>query len=409
VLGYYERLLAARFELDYDIDGIVVKVDELALRQEAGATSKFPRWAAAFKYPAQQARTRVVRIAVNVGRTGKLTPLAELEPVSLAGTTVSRATLHNEDDLARKDVREGDTVWVEKAGEIIPQIVKVAESERPAGSLPFVMPTRCPVCGAEAIREEGEVARYCTGAACPAQRRERLLHWASRAAMDIQGLGEALADQLLRAQLVGDVADLYALSLPQLAGLERMGEKSAANLLAQIDASRAQPLHRLLIALGIRHVGERAARQLARALPSIERLSQATAEQLAAVAEIGPKTAEALRHFFEQSGNHQLLERLRQAGVRMEAPENDTASVAPASPFAGKTVVLTGSLPHRSREEARGMIEALGGRVAASVSRKTDMVVAGETAGSKLDRAQELGIRIIEPDEFERMVQEGAA
>jgi DNA ligase (NAD+) len=402
VLDYYARLSRDRAGLDYEIDGVVVKVDALALREAAGATAKFPRGAVAFKYPAQQATTRVARIVVQVGRTGKLTPVAELEPVSLAGTTVSRATLHNEDEVQRRDVRPGDVVRIEKAGEIIPQVVRVVASERRDGSEPFAMPERCPVCGAAAVREPGEVARYCTGAACPAQRRERILHYASRGGMDIRGLGEALVEQLVASGAIHDVADLYTLAPEPLAGLERMGAKSAANLLEQIAASRRRPLHRLIFALGIRHVGARVARILADAFGSMERLSAATAEELEAVEEIGPKIAAAVRHFAEQPGNVELIRRLRDAGVEMRSAVPAPARRAVPSSFAGKTVVLTGTLPHRSRAEAAALIESAGARVATSVSRSTDLVVAGRDAGAKLAQARALGIEVIDAEEFER-------
>ena len=300
--------------LDYEIDGAVVKVDEIELQRRAGSTSKFPRWAIAYKFPPEQAQTVVRDIVVQVGRTGALTPVAELSPVLLAGTTVSRATLHNEDEVARKDVRVGDTVLIEKAGEIIPQVMRVLLEKRPEESAPFVMPKRCPACGSEAVREEGEVASRCTGVSCPAMRREALLHFASRPGMDIQGLGDALVDQLLAKDMVADVADVYRLDADALAALERMGKKSAANVVAEIESSKARPLHRLLYGLGIRHVGERAARILASSFGSLEALETATQEALEAVPEIGPKTAVALRTFFEQPRNRELIRRLAHAG-----------------------------------------------------------------------------------------------
>jgi DNA ligase (NAD+) len=401
VLDYFERLSHERDALAYEIDGVVVKVDDLALRARAGATSKFPRWAVALKYPARQATTRVRRIVVQVGRTGKLTPVAELEPVLLAGTTVARATLHNEDEVERKDVRLGDTVLIEKAGEIIPQVVKIIPSARVAGSRRFVMPERCPVCDSEAVREEGEAARYCTGAACAAQLRERLRHFASRGAMDIQGLGEALVEQLTEKGMVHDVADLYRLDPERVAALDRMGAKSAGNLRDQLESSKSRPLPHLIFGLGIRHVGERAARLLADAFGSVDRLVAASAEELEAVEEIGPKTAGAVRHFAEQPANLELLERLRAAGVCLEAAA-PAPRAAGGSPFRGKTIVLTGTLPGRTRAEAKALVESLGGRVAASVSRKTDLVVAGEAAGSKLAQARELDIEVVDPEEFER-------
>jgi DNA ligase (NAD+) len=402
VLAAVERLRAERSSLDYEIDGAVVKVNERELRDRAGETSKFPRWAIALKYPAEQATTRVREIAVQVGRTGKLTPVALLEPVVLAGTTVSRATLHNEDEVRRRDVRAGDRVLIEKAGEVIPQVVKVILAERPEGSAPFVMPETCPECGAAAVREEGEVARVCTSAACPAQRRERLLHFASRHGMDVQGLGDAIVEQLLDRGLVRDAADLYRLDVESLAALERMGTKSAENLVGQIERSRQRPLARLVYALGIPHVGQRAARVLADRFRSIDGLAAASAEELEAVADIGPKTAAAVRTFFEQSGNIDLLDRLRSGGV---APPDAGEPPAPIdSPLSGKTVVLTGTLGLWSRDEARAAIEARGGKVAGSVSKKTDLVVAGEAAGSKLDRARELGVPVIGPDELGRLL-----
>ncbi len=405
VIAYFAGLKEQRQSLDYEIDGVVVKINELDLRETAGATSKFPRWAVALKYPAQQSTTRVKQIVVQVGRTGKLTPVAELEPVQLAGTTVSRATLHNEDEVARKDVRAGDTVLVEKAGEIIPQVVKVVPAKRPAKTRPFRMPERCPVCDSAAVRDEGEVARYCTNAVCPARLRETLLHYASRAGMDIQGLGVALVEQLAAGGLVKDVADLYGLDAEAVSKLERMGAQSAANLLAQIELSKECPLHRLVYALGIRHVGARVARLLASNFGSLQRLSAASPEKLEAVGDIGPKTAAAVRVFFEQPANAKLVERLAAAGVSVEAQEEELAATPAAdSPLSGKTVVLSGSIPGRSRSEAKELIESLGGRAAGSVSHKTDLVVAGDAAGSKLARARKLGIAVISPEEFEEMI-----
>jgi len=401
----FEQVAERRATLDYEIDGVVVKVDQLALRDVAGATSKFPRWAVAMKYPAQQATTLVKAIQVQVGRTGKLTPVAELEPVGLAGTTVSRATLHNEDEVARKDVRVGDTVLIEKAGEIIPQVIKVITARRRRGSRRFRMPERCPVCDSDAVREEGEVARYCTNVACPAQLKEKLLHFVFRSGMDIQGLGEALVDQLLAKEMVRDAADLYHLQREPLAELPRMGEKSAANLLQQIDASRSRPLERLIFALGIRHVGQRAAATLARELRSIDRLGQAEADELEALDEIGPKIAAAVGLFFGQPANVELVRRLKEAGLSMQ-PSAEPRVASTNAVFSGKIVVLTGTLPGTSRGEARALIESRGGRVAASVSRKTDLVVAGESAGSKLAKARELGIEVIDAETFARITQD---
>jgi DNA ligase (NAD+) len=407
VLDYIERLRDRRDDLDYEIDGVVVKVNEPELRERAGATSKYPRWAVALKYPAQQATTRVEAIVVQVGRTGKLTPVAELTPVQLAGSTVSRATLHNEDEIERKDVRVGDTVFIEKAGEIIPQVVKVIKDKRPRATEPFEMPQCCPVCGSDAVRVEGEVARYCTNVACPAQSREKLLHFASRTGMDIQGLGDALVEQLTEKQIVQDVADLYGLKVDEVAALDRMGAKSAANLLEQVEASKSRPLRSLIYGLGIRHVGARAARVLAGRIGSLRALAAAPGEELEALDEIGPKTAETIRRFFDQPANLELIDRLVACGVNTEAFEDERIEdVAPSlgeTPFSGKTVVITGTLPHHTREEAKAIVEAGGGRVAGSVSRKTDLVVAGEAAGSKLEKARNLGIEIIDGEQFARM------
>lgn len=403
VIQVVKRLGERRHRLDYEIDGVVVKVESFPQQRKAGTTSKFPRWAIAFKYPAEQATTRIKEIVVQVGRTGALTPVAVLEPVRLAGTTVSRATLHNEEEVQRKDVRVGDTVLIEKAGEIIPQVIRVVRENRPSGSRRFVMPDTCPICGSAAIKEEGEVVSRCTGASCPARLKESILHYASRSAMDIQGLGEALVDQLLRDGLIKDVADLYHLDSRRLADLERMGEKSASNLLEQIEASKRKPPHRLLHALGIRHVGERAARVLSEAYRSLDDLMEASEEDLEAIEEIGPKTARSVRSFLHQPANRKLIVRLGEAGVNMVAAARQR-SVGGESCFQGKTVVLTGSLGTLTREEAKRRIEAQGGRVSSSVSRKTDLVIAGEAAGSKLEKARSLGIRVIGPEELDRML-----
>jgi DNA ligase (NAD+) len=409
VLAYVDRLRDRRDGLDYEIDGVVVKVNEPELRERAGETSKFPRWAVALKYPAQQATTRVEAIVVQVGRTGKLTPVAELAPVQLAGTTVSRATLHNENEIERKDVRVGDTVFIEKAGEIIPQVVKVILDKRPRKTESFEMPQLCPVCGSDAVREEGEVARYCTNVACPAQSREKLLHFASRAGMDIQGLGDALVEQLTEKQIVRDVADLYDMKVDEVAALDRMGDKSASNLLEQIEASKSRPLRSLVYGLGIRHVGARAARVLAGRVGSLQELAAAPGEELEALDEIGPKTAEAIRRFFDQPANRELIDRLVASGINTEAFADERiedVDPAGATPFGGKTVVITGTLPHHTREEAKAIVEAGGGRVSGSVSRKTDLVVAGEAAGSKLEKARKLGIEIIDGEQFALLVSD---
>ena len=402
VLEYLEELAGLKDGLDYGIDGVVVKVDEISLREQAGSTSKFPRWAVAYKYPAEQATTTIEKISIQVGRTGVLTPVAELEPVTLAGTTVSRATLHNQDEIERKDVRAGDTVWVEKAGEIIPQVIKVILDKRPGGTRRFRMPEHCPACGSPVVREEGEVAHRCIGQLiCPAQRKQAVLHFVSRKGMDIQGLGEVLVEQLIESEMVRDVADLYALTRERLSELPRMGETSAGNVMDQLAVSRTLPLHRLLFALGVRHVGERAAKVLAAAFGSMTALAAADAGTLEELDEIGPKTAAEVVLFFRRAENRELIARLAVAGV--DPVEEAATDASTDSPFKGKTVVITGSIPGRTRNEARDIVERLGGRVSGSVSGKTDFVVAGESAGSKLAKAERLGVTIIGPAEFEAM------
>lgn len=402
IIDYQTELAERRSSLGYDIDGIVIKVNELALRARAGTTSKAPRWAVALKYAAEQATTRVNGILVQVGRTGKLTPVAELEPMYLAGTTVSRATLHNEDEIARKDVRVGDWVVVEKAGEIIPQVVRVVR--RDGETAPFAMPLKCPICSAATFREEGEAARYCTNASCPAQRRERILHFGSRGAMDIHGLGEALVDQLLEQGLIEDIADLYGLRAERVAELERMGAKSAARLVEQIAESRKRPLHALLHALGVRQVGVRAARLLAAAFGTLEGLLRAEPAEIEAIPEMGPKTAQAVVTFFREPANARLIARLRAAGVdpRHAGPALGTGTTTTA--LQGKSLVVTGTLPGMTRADAEARIERAGGRVVKSVTRRTDWVVAGDEPGSKLDRARELGVPVMDADEFVRLL-----
>jgi DNA ligase (NAD+) len=395
VVEFCNRMEAERDRLEYEIDGVVVKVNSTALQDEFGATAKAPRWAIAYKYPARQATTQVESIVVQVGRTGALTPVANLTPVQLAGTTVARATLHNEDEIKRLDVREGDWVNIEKSGEIIPKVLSVVKSRRPRGTKPYVFPTSCPVCGGVVSRPEGEVVSRCVAADCPAQLKGKLLHYASRRAMRIEGLGDALAEQFVQQKMVRDVADLYALGQEEVAGLERMAEKSASNLLAQIEASKARDLPQLVYGLGIRHVGERTAAILARHFRSLEAIRTATVEQLDDIHEIGLTVAESVRDWFDDEGNRQLCERLRAAGVRTEIATGGVGG-ADAGAFAGKQFVLTGRLETLTRDEARALIEARGGRVTSTVSKKTDYVVAGEEAGSKLEKAQALGLKVID-------------
>ena len=403
VIDFANEKEALRDDLGYEIDGLVVKVNSTALQDEFGATSKAPRWAIAYKYPARQASTQVRDIFVSVGRTGAITPVALLEPVFLAGTTVSRATLHNEDEIRRLDVKIGDWVMIEKSGEVIPKVLSVVTSRRTGKEKDFVPPENCPVCGGLISRIEGEVVARCVAADCTAQLMGRLLHFASRRAMRIEGLGDVLAEQLLAANLVKDVGDLYSLTLDQVAGLPRMAKKSASNLLSQIEASKSRDLSNLIYALGIRHVGERTAGILAHELGSLEKLMEASVEELDAIPEIGLTVAESVRDWFDDEGNRALCDRLRAVGIRTEAERRSSAQADER--FEGKQFVLTGTLATFTRDEARALIEARGGRVNSSVSKKTDYVVAGEAAGSKLDKAQSLGVTVIDEDEFKGMLE----
>ncbi len=403
VIEFANEKEALRDDLGYEIDGLVVKVNSTALQDEFGATSKAPRWAIAYKYPARQASTQVLDIFVSVGRTGAITPVAILEPVFLAGTTVSRATLHNEDEIRRLDVKIGDTVMIEKSGEIIPKVLSVVTSKRTGKEKDFEPPENCPVCGGLISRPEGEVVARCVAADCTAQLMGRLLHFASRRAMRIEGLGDVLAEQLVAADLVKDVGDLYSLTLDQVASLPRMAKKSASNLLAQIEASKTRDLSNLIYALGIRHVGERTAGILAHELGSLEKLMEASVEELDAIPEIGLTVAESVRDWFDDEGNRALCDRLRAAGIKTEAERRGSAQVDER--FAGKQFVLTGTLLSFTRDEARALIEARGGRVNSSVSKKTDYVVAGEAAGSKLDKAESLGVTVIDEDAFKGMLE----
>ncbi|MGH9366761.1 MAG: NAD-dependent DNA ligase LigA [Thermoanaerobaculia bacterium] len=389
---FLEEWSEKRHGLDFETDGVVIKVDDRRLQEEAGSTAKSPRWALAYKYPSEEAMTVVREISTQVGRTGTLTPVAHFDPVALAGTTVRRATLHNYEDLARKDVRVGDTVVVEKGGDVIPKVVRVLLEKRPAGARPFAMPERCPACGDPVVREPGEVAWRCVNPACPAVVREALRHFCSRRAMRIEGLGDRLIDQLVTEGLLTDVASIYALEAQKLTSLERWGEKSAANLLEEIAASRGNDLSRLVFALGIRHVGEKAARSLARRFGSLDALAAASEEELQAVEEIGPNTAAAVRAWFSHPRHRELIEKLRRHGLNFL--ESDAAGPR-EGPLSGKTAVLTGTLPGVSREQASALLEAAGAKVSGSVSKKTDYVVAGEAVGSKLDRARALGVRVV--------------
>ena len=385
-----------RCTLDYDTDGGVLKVDSFAQQRELGRTSKAPRWAVAYKFETEKVETRLLDIQVQVGRTGALTPVAILEPVFVSGTTVSRATLHNESEVTRKNIRVGDTVIIEKAGEVIPAVVEVVLSKRPAGTRPFVMPKKCPVCGGEVSHdivagEEGMLIR-CENLSCPAQIKRRIQHYASRGAMDIEGLGKVLVEQLVDRKLVRSIADLYDLKAEQVAELERMAKKSAENLIEGIEASKSRDLWRLIFGLGIRHVGAASARSLARRFGTLDRLIEATVEKLMAVSDVGEVVARSIRDFFDKKDNLHTLERLRRAGVNFSASnvEHRTPNI-----LLGKSFVLTGTLPTLTREEAGELIRQAGGEVRASVSKKTDYVVAGKEAGSKLDEAKKLGISLL--------------
>ena len=389
-----------REEFDFDIDGAVIKVNSLSDRETLGSTAKFPRWAAAYKYPPEQKPSRVLDIVVQVGRTGVLTPKAVVEPVRLAGTTVTNATLHNQDFITEKDVRVGDTVLVQKAGEIIPEIVSVLKERRPEGTTPYFLPGRCPVCGSPVVRDEDGAALRCTGAECPAQLLRHLVHFASRDAMDIEGLGPAAVENLVSAGLLKAPGELYHLRAEDVEPLDRMGKKSAENLIAAIDKSRQNDLSRLLFAFGIRQVGQKAAQVLARQFGSLDALAEAGAEALTAVPDIGAITAESLTAWFRDPQSRHLIETLKEAGVNMESRAQPVGDQ-----LAGLTFVLTGELTAFTRKEAGERIQALGGKVSGSVSKKTSYVVAGESAGSKLRKAQELGVPVLDETAFQALLE----
>ena len=405
-----EELQRREAELPYEIDGAVVKVNDLDQWRRLGTTAKAPRYAIAYKYSHEQAQTRLRAITIQVGRTGILTPVAELEPVLLAGSTIARATLHNEEEIRRKDIRVGDTVIIEKAGEVIPAVVGVVGERRPAGTKPFDLRKhlhgRCPACGGPISRDPEYVAWRCDNLACPAQLKRTVLHYGSRAAMDIEGLGEVLVNQLVERGLVRDVADLYDLKVEQLAELERMGPKSAANVVAAIAASKDRELWRLLVGLGIREVGEGAARKLAEHFRRLDRLAEADAESLQRVEDIGPVAAQSIVDFFRNRRNQAVIDKLRRAGVNMVAAEETPIA---GGPLAGKTVVITGTLSGYSREAAREMLRRHGAVVTDSVSRKTDYLIVGADPGSKLARARELGVRVLIEPEFEALLKEAQA
>jgi DNA ligase (NAD+) len=400
VLEFYKSWGSKRESLNYEIDGIVVKVDSIRQQSLLGWTAKAPRWAIAFKFPAHQEQTVVESIEVQVGRTGTLTPVAHLKAVKIAGVTVTRATLHNEDEIARLGVEIGDTVLVERSGDVIPKVVRVVKQGQ--DRRPFKMPKHCPVCGGDIVREEGEAASRCINTNCPARLKESVLHFVARGVMDIDGMGDVLVDQLVTRGIVKSVADVYNLTLDQLLELDRMGKKSAEKVLRNIDASRKQPLPRVLNGLGIPFVGERTAQILAETFGSLDAIAEADEEQLQEAEEVGPKVSESIRQFFHERRNRELVERLRKAGLTFE---HEIKKKKTAGPLAGKVFVLTGTLPNLAREEAKARIEAAGGKVTGSVSKKTDYVVAGADPGSKLDKASSLAVPVIGEPELLAMLQ----
>ena len=420
VAGFCAQWADGRRDLDFDTDGVVIKVDDLALRQRLGTTAKFPRWATAFKFPAQQAHTRLLKIDVNVGRTGANTPYAVLEPVFVAGSTISMATLHNADDIARKDFREGDTVVIEKAGDVIPRVVTPILSLRPPDAKPWVMPTTCAACGSALHRDEDEVVWRCDNTSCPARLRRGLEHFASRSAMNIEGLGESLVDQLIEQGLVRDFADLYHLNAAQLENLvvaprtprseravpRKLG-KVGQNVMGQIDRSKSNDAARLLYGLGVRHVGEKAATTLTRHFRTLQALMDASIESLQTVPEIGPVVAASVRAFADEPRNRALVAKLAASGVNMSSLLEPPGE-SPPGPLSGKTFVLTGTLSTMTREEATAAVERLGGKVAGSVSKKTAFVVAGEEAGTKLQKARQLGVRVLSEEDFRSLIISGS-
>ncbi len=394
LIAFHQRIGAERDQLPFDIDGVVYKVNSLALQRRLGFVTREPRWAVAHKYPAQEQLTTVLAIDVQVGRTGKLTPVAKLAPVFVGNVTVTNATLHNEDEARRKDVRVGDTVIVRRAGDVIPEVVASLPDKRLPGAEPFTMPHACPVCGSAAVREEGEADFRCTGGLfCGAQRKQAILHFAQRRAVEVEGLGDKLVEQLVDSGVVNTLPDLYRLGFTALASLDRMADKSAQNILAALEKSKQTTLPRFLFGLGIRHVGEATAKEMARHFGSLDRIMDASLEQLLAVNDVGPVVAQSIRTFFDQPHNREVVEQLRACGVTWTEGEPAEPTV---QPLAGKTFVLTGTFPTLKREQAKEMLEAAGAKVAGSVSKKTDYVVAGEEAGSKLDKARELGVAVID-------------
>ncbi len=405
VVSYCRQWIEKKEELDYEIDGMVIKVNSLRMREELGSTTRSPRWAIAYKFPAQQVTTRVQGIIVQVGRTGALTPVAILDPVRISGSVVQRATLHNEDEIRRKDIRIGDVVLIQKAGEIIPEVVKVIKEKRTGKETEFLMPTQCPVCGAKVFRPEGEVASRCNSLTCPAQIKERIRHFASRNAMDIEGLGPAIIDQLVEKGLIKDISDLYFLERDDLISLERMAEKSADNLLDAIEKSKKKSLPNLIYGLGIRYVGVHTAEVITRYYPTLDKFKKANLEKLIEINEIGPKIAESIILFFKEKESLAIIERLRSTGLNFGQEEEKIREEKGVQILAGKQFVLTGTLKDFTRTQAKEIISELGGRITGSVSKKTDYVVAGEDSGSKYQKAQELGVPIINGEEFKKIIK----
>ena len=401
ILRAIRELDNIRHDFPYQTDGAVVKVDSFAQRERLGFTAKSPRWAIAYKYEAERVETRLIDIIVQVGRTGTLTPVAVLEPVSVSGSTVSRATLHNEEEIARKDIRIGDRVVIEKAGEVIPAVVSVKIEARTGKERKFKMPANCPVCGSKVVKDEGQVAIRCINSQCPAQTKRRIEHFASRGAMDIEGFGEMMVEQLVDRELVRDVSDIYELTTEKMASLERMGEKSIANLLEAIEGSKKRPLWRLIFGLGILHVGVSASRALAEHFRSLEKTMKASEDELQKIQDVGEVVAQSIHQFFQEKHNRRIIERLEKLGVRPQVEPKRKPSAD--SPFIGSTWVITGTLS-QPREEIAEMIIQRGGKVSGSVSKKTTSVLAGEAAGSKLDKAKQLGVRVVGESEFRKML-----